>query len=62
MKELSYTLFCILTAMVGYTINNNSLFWAIVDFIFAPIALIKWLIFHEITLSVIKHTFTWFFN
>ncbi len=59
MKVL-YTVFCVLVAMVGYTIHK-SIFWSIMDFIFTPIALIKWIIFHQITLSVIEHTFEWFF-
>ena len=56
-----YTIFCVLTAMIGYTIHV-SLFWAIVDFLFCPLAWAKWLICHEVTLSVIKQTFTWFFQ
>jgi len=55
-----YTIFCILTAMIGYTIHK-SIGWAIVDFFFCPIAWAKWLICHEVTLTVIKSTFTWFF-
>jgi len=61
-SSLLYTLFCVLTAMIGYNINNQSLFWAIVDFIFTPLAWIKWIICQEVTLSIIKHTFAWFFN
>lgn len=61
MKELLYTVFCVCTAMIGYTIHN-SIFWSIMDFIFCPFAWIKWLICHEVTLSVIKETFSWFFK
>lgn len=61
MKRLFYTLICILTAMVGYTIHN-SIFWSIIDFLFAPIAWIKWIICQEVTLSILKTTFSWFFN
>ncbi len=50
-----------LTAMVGYAIHG-SLCWSIVDFIFYPIAIIKWLIYQEITLSVLHRAFSWFFN
>jgi hypothetical protein len=60
MKELFYTIACVLTAMIGYTIHG-SLFWSIVDFFFAPFAWIKWLVCQEVTLSIIKETFTWFF-
>lgn len=48
-------------AMIGNTIHG-SLFWSIVDFFFWPLALIKWLVCHELTLAIIKQTFTWFFN
>lgn len=50
------------TGMIGYTLNNNSLFWGIVDGLFYPIALIKWIICEELTLSLIKSTFPFFFN
>ena len=56
-----YTLICISTAMIGYTIHG-SLFWAIVDFIFTPIVWIKWLCFHEVNMSIIRETFTFFLN
>lgn len=60
MARLLYIIFCVLTAMVGYTIHH-SIFWSIVDFFFTPFAIAKWLIYHEITLPVIKATFAWFF-
>jgi hypothetical protein len=47
-------------AMIGHTIHG-SLFWSIVDFFFWPLALIKWLICHELTLKIIEKTFQWFF-
>ena len=49
-------IFNTIIALIGYTIHG-SVFWSIIDFIFSPIALIKWLIFHELTLTVIKTTF-----
>lgn len=55
-----YTIFCVLTAMIGHTIHN-SIFWSIIDFFFCPIAWIKWLVCKEVTMSVIRATFTWFF-
>jgi len=58
-QSLIYTIFCVLTAMTGYTIHH-SLFWSIVDFFFTPIAIVKWLICHELTLKVIQDTFSWF--
>ena len=54
-------IFCIATAMIGYTIHH-SLGWAIIDFFFAPIAWAKWLICHEVNITIIKETFTWFFK
>jgi hypothetical protein len=47
--------------MIGYHIHG-SIFWAIVDFLFVPLAWIKWLVMHQVTLSVIKATFAWFFQ
>lgn len=58
--SIFYTIFCVLVAMVGYTIHH-SLFWSIVDFFFTPFALIKWLICHQITMPIIHQTFSWFF-
>lgn len=49
------------TAMIGFQIHH-SLFWAIVDFFFAPLAWLKWLICHQVTLSVIKAAFAWFWQ
>jgi len=52
-----YTLLCVATAMVGYNINHGSLGWAIMDFLFAPLAWCKWLICHQVNLSMVKYTF-----
>jgi len=60
MKEVFYGFIAIIVAMLGYTIHG-SIFWSIVDFLFWPIAVIKWLICHELTMAVIKNTFGWFF-
>ncbi len=51
----------LLTGMVGYNMHG-SMFWAIVDFFFWPIAIVKWIIYEEVTLSIIKSTFSWFFR
>lgn len=61
MRELLYIIFCTLTAMIGYHIHH-SIFWSIMDFIFTPVAWIKWLILHEVTLKVLQDSFSWFFN
>lgn len=55
------TIFLIATAMVGYSIHH-SLFWSVMDFFFAPFAWIKWLVCRQVTWSIIKHTFDWFFQ
>lgn len=51
----------IITGMVGYNIHN-SVGWAIVDFFFWPFVWIKWLIYHEVNMSIIKDTFSFFFQ
>jgi hypothetical protein len=64
MKRLSWfsnVLVSLGTAMIGHTIHH-SLFWALVDFIFWPIAWVKWLICHQVTLSIIKQTFGFFLS
>lgn len=53
-------LFDLATAMVGKAIHHST-FWAIMDFIFSPIAWFKWLVCQEVTLTIIKSTFSWFF-
>ena len=60
MKTILHGFISIVVGIIGYTIHG-SLFWAIIDGFFYPIAIIKWLICHELTLAVIKKTFTWFF-
>jgi len=47
--------------MIGYQIHG-SIAWAIVDFIFVPFAWLKWIVCQEVTLTVIKHAFSWFFQ
>ena len=59
--RLLYIIASACTAMIGYTIHK-SIFWSIVDFILTPLVWIKWLIFHEVTLEIIKKTFHWFFQ
>ena len=59
MIRLIYLFIAIFISMIGYTIHH-SVFWCIIDYIFWPIALIKFIFCHEITLSVIKASFAWF--
>jgi len=56
-----YTLFNIATAMIGYNIHGN-IFYSIMDFIFAPIAWMWWLIGQDINITIIRDTFSFFFN
>jgi len=44
------------TAVVGHKIHG-SIFWSVMDFIFSPIAWLKWLICQEVNLTIIKQAF-----
>jgi hypothetical protein len=55
-NSLIALLLCIAAAMIGYHIHHSA-FWAVVDFFFWPIALIKWLVCQEINMTVIRETF-----
>lgn len=57
--QFLYLIVCVATAMIGYHIHN-SLGWAIMDFLFTPIAWVKWLICHDVNLTIIRETFTFF--
>jgi hypothetical protein len=59
--NIPYTIITTATAMIGYNIHG-SIGYAIVDFFFAPIVWIKWLIYHEVNLTIIKETFSFFFK
>lgn len=54
-----YVFPAIVTAIVGNEIHN-SIFWSIVDFFFWPIAWIKWLLYQEVNISIIKSAFSFF--
>ena len=68
MKEISKVfvlLFAGITAIVGYHVNVHDgsfcpLFWSIVDFLFAPISWVKWLICEQVNISIIKESFAFF--
>lgn len=57
--SLLYSLACLATAMVGHHIHG-SVFWAITDFLFPFFVWAKWLIMHQVSLSIIKATFAFF--
>jgi hypothetical protein len=47
------------TAIVGQTIHG-SFWWGIVDFLFWPLVWIKWLLYKDVNLTLIKESFNWF--
>ena len=56
-----YFIIAVLVAMIGYHIHGSG-FWTLMDFLFWPLAIVKWLICQELTLTVIKETFSFFFR
>ena len=61
LSELLYFIFSVCTGMIGKQIHGST-GWAMVDFFFAPLVWVKWLLCHEVTMSIIKNTFAFFFN
>jgi len=68
MKEIAtriyawtYLIFCLCTSMIGYSIHG-SVAWAIVNWFFAPLAWMKWLIMQEVNITIIRETFSFFFK
>lgn len=61
LSKLLYFIFCLCTAIIGKAIHG-SIFWAIIDFFLAPLAWLKWLIFEEVTVSIITNAFNFFFK
>ena len=59
MRDFIYLLFCVCTGIIGYH-KHHDIFWAIIDSIFSPIAWIKWLIYEEVNITLIKHSFEFF--
>jgi len=57
--SLFYFAFALSTAVIGKTVNN-SIFWAVVDFFFAPFAWIKWMVCEQVNVSIIKEAFNFF--
>ena len=57
--SILYLTFLLLTYNVGFKIHG-SIKWAIFDTLFAPIAWIKWMILHEVNLTLIKESINWF--
>lgn len=59
MERIIYFIFALSTAIIGLHIHDSA-FWAIVDFFFAPFAWIKWIVCHEVNLTIIKEAFSFF--
>ncbi len=55
------TLLCVATARIGMQIHD-SVFWAIMDFLFPYFAWLKWLILHQVNMTIIHNAFSWFFT
>lgn len=54
-------IFSTFTSMVGYEIHGN-VFYAIVNWIFSPLAWIYWLLTKSVNLNIIEQAFSFFFN
>lgn len=61
MKQLIFILIALFTAFIGYHIHGSVL-WAIFDWFFWPFVWLKWLICHEVNLTIIKEAFAFFLN
>ena len=59
MEKLALLIVSIASAIIGYEIHS-SFFWSIIDFFFWPLAWIKWIIFQEVNLTIIKNAFEFF--
>lgn len=57
--RFGYLIVAVATAMIGYQIHHST-FWAIANFLFWPVSWIWWLVFHEVNVSIIQHTFAFF--
>lgn len=56
-----YVIFCLLTAAVGMEVHGSK-FLAVIDFLFAPFAWLKWVICKEVNLSLIWDAISFFFQ
>ena len=52
-------IFAIPTAIIGHSIHG-SFWWTIFDLVFWPISWIKWAIYQEVNVTIIKNAFNWF--
>ncbi len=61
MRQLLFIIIAMLTAFIGYHIHG-SIFWCIMDWFFWPFAWLKWLICHQVNVTIIKDAFAFFMN
>ena len=54
-----WTIFGLVTAIIGHAIHG-SIFWSLMDFIFCPLAWLKWIILQQVNVTIIKGAFSWF--
>lgn len=59
MEKLALIIISIASAMIGYEIHG-SFFWSFIDFFFWPLAWFKWMICHEVNMTIIKNAFEFF--
>jgi hypothetical protein len=57
--KVIYFLFCVATAMVGHNIHHNA-FYAVINFFCAPVSWLYWLITHNVNMTDITNTFSFF--
>lgn len=54
--SMLYFIFALATAMIGYQLRHDVVM-ALVNFVFAPLSWVVWLVRHEVNLTVLKQTF-----
>ena len=57
--DFAFSMMALATAIIGYNIHG-SIFWSIMDFFFMPFAWCKWLIMHQVSMSIIRDAFSFF--
>lgn len=57
--RLGWMVWNTVSAMVGYHIHH-SIFWSCVDWVFSVLVWAKWLICHEVNVTVLRDTFSFF--
>ena len=52
-------IFGIPTAIIGHSIHGG-FWWTLFDLLFWPFVWIKWFVYQEVTVTIIKNAFSWF--